>query len=146
MIIELSLIFTFSIQFRHLLQAIEHALYDAIVCCIDAASDLQTIRTNKLAFNARDIHGEIFDKVRYASPFLCIEPRLFNAFDLLVLPNISVRGDVIDEKLQLTTWRSKIRRRRWCCLSRTPAKKAFPRDSASATARSIEARTPTICL
>lgn len=91
MIVELALILTLPVQFRHLLKAVKHALHDAIVRSIDAATDLQAICAGKLALDARNINGEVLNEMHNAASLLRIKPRLFNAFDLLVLPDISVQ-------------------------------------------------------
>ena len=86
MVIQLALLFTLlAVQFRHLLQTIEHGLHDFVICSIDSAPYFQIVGTDKLCLNATHKGWEILDKLNDAAALLGRQPCLLNVPDLFVL-------------------------------------------------------------
>lgn len=85
MVIQLPLVFSFPVHFRHSLQALEHRFDDPIVRRVHVLSDLQALRPDHQPFHSTDVNREILHEVDHSTPFSAGELRVFDGLDLLAL-------------------------------------------------------------
>lgn len=85
MIVQLSFVFAFPIEFCHLFKRVEHRLYDLLIRLIDGPADLEAVRTNELILHASNIHREELDELHDASPFLAVQFGQLDSLYLLIL-------------------------------------------------------------
>lgn len=87
--VQLSLVLALSVHLCHLFERFKHGLHDPVIRRIHRRPYLQRIGTDELALNKTDVDRKVFDKVDDALPFLAGQFRLLDAFNLLVLTNVS---------------------------------------------------------
>ena len=78
MVVELTLVFSFVLELRHLLQTSEHGLHNAVIRGIDNLPDLKGVRTNELRLYLPHIRGEEFDEWCYSIALLASKLRILN--------------------------------------------------------------------
>ncbi len=85
MVVQLSLVFTFAVHFGHLFEALEHGIHDTFVRSVDDSSYLETVGTEKLAFDTSDVTREQSHEGSYTFTLLARQLCSLNTLDLLVL-------------------------------------------------------------
>ena len=151
MVIQLPLVFSFPVHFRHSLQALEHCLDDAIICHIHVLSDLQSLRPDHQRLDSANVDREVFHKLNYATAFSASEFSVFDAFDLLVLGTVAKMPSGTDQREKITAWILTTCLSNWAfnlpwCFSSSLSKYSFSLSSALDMNISSAAKTPIICL
>ena len=88
MIVQLSLVLVVAAHLSHLLERIEHRLYNLVICSIDSLPYLKGVRPNELRLNPADVGGEELDERGDTLPLLAGQFCLLDGFDLVVLRSL----------------------------------------------------------